>query len=240
MPENQLLEIAVQDAEGARAAAAAGADRLELCQGLSLGGLTPSRALLEDTVRLNLPVRVLIRPRAGGYRYTSAEAAVMIHDAAHALEAGAEGVIVGALTVDGLDSKLLSELVSAADGHPVVLHRCADVLLAQGWGPQRLAEELIGLGITGVLSSGGAPTAAQGTDVLSELASFDALEVIAGGGIRAEQISAFSAVDAVHLSASSPVTRGSSGPGGGEENFPTTDADLVSAARAALDSLNRL
>src|SRR5699024_6518193 len=137
------VEIAVQDVEGARVAAAHGADRLELCQALALGGLSPSRGLMAWVAALGVPFRPLIRPRAGGYRYTAAEVEVMVADIQTAVECGAAGVVVGALTDDGLDQATLRTLADAAAGRPVLIHRCVDVLLGDGGAdPAALAEQI--------------------------------------------------------------------------------------------------
>src|SRR5690625_5710164 len=75
LPTTPLLEIAVQDVESGHVAREHGADRFELCQALGVGGLTPSRGLMEHAATLGVPFRPLIRPRAGGFQYTDAEVA---------------------------------------------------------------------------------------------------------------------------------------------------------------------
>ncbi|GAB3190020.1 copper homeostasis protein CutC [Nesterenkonia suensis] len=237
------LEIAVQDVDGIQVARDHGADRAELCQALVTGGLTPTPGMIRRAVELDLPARPLIRPRAGGYQYPAAEVAAMRHDVHLLREAGADGVIVGALDDDGLDHPTLRRLIEDADGLPVVIHRCVDVLLAAGLTtPQDLIEELVDLGISGVLTSGGATTAPQGASVIGQLvqASAGRVEIIAGGGVRAEHVADLAAAgaDVVHLSAGAAVTHGSPGPGGGEGTYTTTDATLVRAARAAVDALD--
>ncbi|MGC0272894.1 copper homeostasis protein CutC [Pseudactinotalea sp. Z1739] len=241
-PSATGLEIAIQDIEGAHVAAAHGADRVELCQALALGGLSPSRGLMTHVAATGVPFRALIRPRAGGYRYTPAEVAVMVTDVRTALECGAEGVVIGALTDDGLDHATLRTLADAADGRPVIIHRCIDVLLADGrHDPAALVEQIRATGATGVLTSGGAPRAGQGRAVIGALAAAGGgdLEIVAGGGVRPEDVPALVAAgaDAVHLSASREVATGPSGPGGGEDTFSTTDAGGVVAVRAAVDAL---
>ncbi|QSB16631.1 copper homeostasis protein CutC [Natronosporangium hydrolyticum] len=236
------LEIATQDVEGVRVAQARGADRVELCQALPVGGLTPSQGLVEQAVALGVPVRALIRPRAGGYRYTATETATMVRDVATAVAAGAEGVVVGALTDDGLDRAVLRALVHAAAGAPVIVHRCVDVLLGQGWvAPAALVAQLLELGVAGMLTSGGAERAPDGRDTIAALAAAAAgrLEIVAGGGVRPEHFAALAraGADTVHLSAGRAVSAGPSGPGGGEDEFVTTDPAVVAAARAAVDAL---
>lgn len=238
------LEIAVQDVDGATTAAAHGADRLEVCQALAVGGLTPSVALVEHAAGLGAPVRPLIRPRAGGFRVSSGERQVMRRDVELLASAGAEALVVWALAErsDGapdLDVPALTTLAEAAD-RPVIVHRCVDVLLGAGAAPEELVEQLIACGAAGVLTSGGAADALAGSARLARLvrAAAGRLEIVAGGGVRPEGFATLVAagVDAVHLSASGPQSAGPAGPGGGEETFATTDAQQVRAARAALDA----
>lgn len=241
-PSAPRLEIAVQDVEGARIAREHGADRVELCQALGVGGLSPSQGLMEQVGALGLAFRPLIRSRAGGYRYTAAETSVMVRDVETALEAGAAGLVVGALGEGGLDRAVLKALVRAADGAPVLVHRCVDVLLG-AWRaePVAVVDQLLSLGAAGMLTSGGAPRALEGQHVIAALAEAAAggLEIVAGGGVRPEHVPALAAAgaDAIHLSASGATSAGPSGPGGGEDEFTTTDAALVAAARAAVDAL---
>ncbi|MDZ5078265.1 copper homeostasis protein CutC [Nesterenkonia sp. HG001] len=235
------LEIAVQDVEGIAVARQQGADRAELCQALGTGGLTPTTGMVGRAAELGLPARVLIRPRGGGYLYTGAEVAAIDHDVRALLDAGASGVIIGALDDRGLDHRTLDRLVRAAQGMPVVVHRCVDVVLAAGLAEaDSLVAQLVELGVDGLLTSGGAPTAPEGAETIAELvgASAGRLEVIAGGGVRAQHVTSLAeaGADVVHLSAGAPTSHGSAGPGGGEGSYMTTSPELVAAARAAVDA----
>ncbi|GEL99405.1 copper homeostasis protein CutC [Cellulomonas terrae] len=233
-----LLEIAVQDLAGAVQAARLGADRLELCAALaSTGGLTPSIGLL-DAVVAALPahvgVHVLVRPRAGSFVYTADEVDVQVRDVRAAVRAGAAGVVVGALTpVGSVDRSAVLRLVEAADGREVTFHRALDVVPSL----EPALEDLVGLGVVRVLTSGGAPRSIDGLDRLAAAVAHAAgrLQVMAGGGVRPADIPALvgTGVDAVHLSASRHVDE-SGGPGGGASGYTTTDPALVSAAVAAL------
>lgn len=230
------LEIAVQDPAGAYAAREAGADRVELCSALGVGGLTPSIAMVEAVVDVGLPVHVLVRPRAGGFRYSATEVSLMVRDIEAIVDAGAAGVVVGALTAaDELDRHALDALRDAAEGLEVTAHRCVDVLTD----PAAAVDALVRLGLTRVLTSGGAPTAAAGTATLARMvdAAQGRLEVMAGGGVQPEQIPDLVAarVDAVHLSARRRLEdAGPAGPGGGPAGYEVTDAEVVAAAAAAL------
>lgn len=238
------LEITAQDVEGVRVATAGGADRVELCQALELGGLTPSTGLTE-LASLAGEVHVLVRPRAGGFSFTATEVSVMVRDVEALVDAGAAGVVVGALSADGdtLDRHAMKALVRAAEGRPVAVHRCVDVLLGvYRRDPAALVEELGGLGVVRMLTSGGAPRALEGVHVLAALAEAadGRIGITAGGGVRPEHVPVLAAagVDAVHLSARTVVSdSGPAGPGGGPDGYATTDAGLVAAARSAVDAL---
>src|SRR5690625_579459 len=112
------VELAVQDVAGVRVAQAVGVDRIELCTGLALGGLTPSVALIEQAVGSGVPVHVLVRPRAGGFDYDSDERTLIVADAQAAVAAGAAGVVVGGTAAEGsgqvVDEALLRAVLEVA------------------------------------------------------------------------------------------------------------------------------
>ncbi len=240
MSHTVALELAVQDVAGARVAAAVGAQRIELCAALSAtGGLTPSVGLVE-AVALALAgtgtqLHVLVRPRAGGFVYDADEVAVQVRDVRAVLEAGADGVVAGALTASGgLDEAALASLVAAADGADVTFHRAFDMI------EDRVAtvDALARAGVRRVLTSGGGATVADGLDELTRLvpvARDRRVQLMAGGGVRPSDIAALVAagVDAVHLSAKRAVAQ-TGGPGGGSGGYDVTDAGLATAAADAL------
>lgn len=239
------IEIAVQDAAGARIARQEGADRVELCVALgATGGLTPSVGLVRACAAVELPlgVHALIRPRAGSFVFTDEEQAVQIDDVRAAIEAGAAGVVVGGLTADGtVDEPFAAALADAARqageraGRRIDLtfHRAFDML------PDRLAalDTLIGLGYTRVLTSGGAPSVPEGLAALRELVAHAAgrIQIQAGGGLSPAAIPAVRAagVDAVHLSAKTTVLSEGGPGGGGAAPVEVTDRATVRAAVAA-------
>lgn len=233
------LEIAVQDVAGARAAIDAGADRLELCQALAVGGLTPSIALVEMTVAAvgGERVNVLVRPRAGGFVYDDDEIALVAADIHAVRAAGAAGVVVGALTRDGhLDAAALRRWRDAAGDGTLVFHRAIDAADS----PLAVLDGLAAAGVDRVLSSGGAARSVDGTEVLRRLVSAGTgVEIMAGGGIRVGDIAciADAGVDAVHLSARAVTGLDvPSGPGGGTGGHDVTDPVVVAAAAAAVRS----
>lgn len=236
MPASRTVEIAVQDPEGARVAIASGAARLELCQALDVGGLTPSLALLEGVLAAVDPrvVNVLVRPRGGGFVYTPDEVALVTADIRACVERGAGGVVVGALTDDGrLDVDTLRRWRDAAGPATLVFHRAVDAAAD----PDAVFDALVSEGADRVLTSGGAARSIDGVTALAAFAARSGeVEVMAGGGVHPGDIPALFAagVDAVHLSARSRAGLGApAGPGGGSAGHDVTDPAIVAEAVAA-------
>src|SRR5437773_991232 len=160
-----LVEACVDSVESALAAARGGAHRIELCASLVEGGTTPSAGTLAVCrARLDIPIFVLIRPRGGDFLYSAAELAVMLEDIGRAKEAGAHGVVTGALRADGeIDADRTRELIAAARPLRVTFHRAFDVCRDAG----RALETLIALGVDRVLTSGQAGTAPEGVETIA-------------------------------------------------------------------------
>ena len=233
------LEVAVQDPAGAAAAREAGADRVELCAALDLGGLTPSIAMVEAVVATGIPVHVLVRPRPGGFRYSATEVSLMVRDIEAIVDTGAAGVVIGALTAeDTLDRHALKALRDAAEGREVSVHRCVDVLAD----PVAAVRSLADLRIARVLTSGGAARVVDGAATVARMvtAAEGRLEITAGGGLTADDVPALAAtgVAGVHLSARRRVAdAGPAGPGGGPAGYPVTDPEPLAAVAGALARL---
>lgn len=196
-----ILEIAVQDLDGVAAATDGGADRLEVCSALALGGLTPSLAFITAAVQRGLPVHVLIRCREGHFEFTQQERALMRADVRAALRCGVSGVVVGATSGGAIDRRFVAEVREDAAEAELTFHRAFDTLADQS----SALEELIALGVDRILTSGGASSAPDALDQLSALVRIAAgrIELMAGGGITAANVAAVAAtgVDAVHSSA---------------------------------------
>ena len=184
-----LLEVCVDQLAGLAAAVAGGADRIELCSWLALGGLSPKQELLQLAGASPVPVVARIRPRGGDFCFDAVEVQLMLNDIDAAAHAGLQGVSLGATLRDGrLDQATLARLVARARDHGLVctLHRAIDINpdLAQA---TRLA---IDLGFERILTSGGAPAAGQGINGL--LRCFDAaagrIAIMPGAGIDAANI----------------------------------------------------
>ncbi|CAN7401688.1 copper homeostasis protein CutC [Massilia sp. LjRoot122] len=203
------LEVCVDDAAGLAAALAGGADRIELCSALDIGGLTPSAGLLRAASASPVPVVAMIRPRGGDFCFGAAETALMLDEIDAVAAAGLQGVVLGASLPDGrLDRDTLERLVRRASDHGLrcTLHRAIDLCpdLAQATG---LAIEL---GFERILTSGGAPSAPQGLDGLQRC--FDAaagrITIMPGAGINADNVQVLRArlpLREIHASCSEPL-----------------------------------
>jgi copper homeostasis protein len=132
-------------------------------------------------------VHVLVRPRVGDFVYTDDEFEIMKRDIAVAKELGADGVVIGILTPDGeVDADRLAELHAVAIPLHVGFHRAFDSVSDQ----DEALELLVSLQFDTILTSGGAPTAAQGAERIKRLVerAGDRIGVIAGGSIDAENV----------------------------------------------------
>jgi copper homeostasis protein len=192
------FEICVSTPVDVAIAQEAGADRVELCGHWECGGLTPTSASVRASASIGIPVRALIRPRAGDFIYNAAEKQLMIAEALDCLEAGAEMIVVGGLDETGnVDEQLLEMLCKKISNEMIVFHRALDL----SNNPLESAKILQDFGINAVLSSGGAPAAGLGLGLLGELSQLG-MKVIAGGGVRLEDVKTLgeAGVEAVHAS----------------------------------------
>ncbi|EIZ78359.1 CutC family protein [Novosphingobium sp. Rr 2-17] len=184
-----LLEICVEDAAGIEAAAAGGADRIELCTALCVGGLTPPQSLMRLASTYPLPVRALCRPRAGDFGYDSIELALMQADVVAAINCGLEGVVIGAGDENGLDANALAETVAAARAAGAAQGRRVGLTLHRVFDTTddlfRSLELAVNLGFDTILTSGGKPKAQDAGAVLAALVDRAAgrIAILAGSGI---------------------------------------------------------
>lgn len=251
-PGHVVIETCVEDIEGVRLSARVGADRAELCDNLAAGGTTPSIGTVEAAVlaaaeevehrravtgpywaeqpgAAPFGLRVMIRPRGGGFVFTADERRSMIADVrrlaalsremseytrpqprgslGHGLPPAVElGFVVGALTDDGaVDRGLLRLLIAMADGAPVTFHRAIDTTrdLIEAYG------NLGALGVDYVLTSGGAATALEGADILRGMEAVGGPRVIAAGAVRTgslDEVIATCGVREVHMRCTAPGT----------------------------------
>lgn len=186
VPLPALVEACADSKATVLAAAASGAGRLELCEQLDVGGVTPSPALLDWTLEhTSLPVVVMIRPRGGAYTHDAPEMHAMARDAQALVARGASGIVAGVLTAAGeVDMDAMRRLAGSA-GAPVTFHRAFDCCASA----ERAHAALMALGVARVLTSGGTGTAWEGRAAIAALVRRSAgkLTVMPGGSIQAGQ-----------------------------------------------------
>lgn len=183
-----FLEGCVDSYDSAVAACRGGADRLELCANLAIGGTTPSAALFRQVRRdCRVRINVLIRPRFGDFLYSEMEVEEMAETVRQFRGLGADGVVVGALTPDGaLDEDVMARLMDAAGKLDVTLHRAFDMTRD----PLETLEAAVKLGCRTILTSGQAGDALAGAETLRAVLTRAAgrIEIMAGCGVRKENI----------------------------------------------------
>ena len=181
-----MVEVCIDNMESLPIAIKAGAGRIELCNALALGGLTPSVGFMEQAIRLaSVPVYPIIRHRPGDFVFDTDEITIMVADIRQAKSLGAEGVVVGALTEDGaVDERALDQFMTAADGIDVTFHRAFD--LCQD--PTKALETLVGFGCGRILTSGQQPSAERGTSLIKQLIqqADGRISLMPGCGVNAE------------------------------------------------------
>jgi copper homeostasis protein len=198
------LEICIENLQEAELANSYSVNRIEVCSALDLGGLTASYGLIKACAGLsNVESHVLIRPRAGNFIYTSKEIILMKEDIRKAAEAGASGVVFGCLNQKNeIDSDSCDWLLRLANGYQLksTFHRAIDFTTNY----LQSAETLIDLGFNRILTSGKSANAFDGIDEINALIVINnsRIEIMAGGGISIENVSAFRGIglDAIHFS----------------------------------------
>lgn len=183
-----LLEICTPNIESVINARNAGVKRVELCSGLSEGGLTPSYAFIKQACALNIDINVLIRPRSGDFFYSNAEFEIIKEDIKIAKSLGANGIVVGILLSNGkVDKERMSEIVKLSNPMEITFHRAFDMSddLFQA------LEDIIDLGCHRILTSGGESSAIKALSTLNELVAKanNRIIIMSGAGINAENIS---------------------------------------------------
>ncbi len=198
-----ILEVCVDSVESALAAAGGGADRIELCSNLIIGGTTPSEALLKEVRKVtDIPIRVLIRPRFGDFCYTKYEFSIIKEEVKMFRKLGADGIVIGILKPDGnLDINRIKILIKEAGGMAVTLHRAFDVCK----NPYETLERVKYLGIDTILTSGQKNHCIDGKELLKDLVeqAGDKIEIMIGGGVNAEaisQLAPYTGARAFHMS----------------------------------------
>ena len=187
-----VFELCAETIGACLAARDGGADRIELCSGLSEGGLTPSHGLMRAAIEHSgLPVHVLVRPRGGDFLYSASEIAIMHYDIAHAKALGANGVVLGVLSADGsIDTSCTRTLVEWAHPMKVTFHRAFDATPSL----ESALEEVIATGCDRVLTSGGQRNVVAGAPFLAALVlqARGRIDVAVGGGLRVQNAASLS------------------------------------------------
>ena len=213
MESKRFLECCCTDAEEAVEAMSGGAERIELCEDLPCGGVTPSRSNIESALKaVNIPVNVLVRARGGNFVYNDDEIETMVNSVRMCRELGVNGVVVGALRSDGsIDTVAVKRMMAEAVGLHVTFHRafdeCAD--------PFTALEDIIALGCDRLLTAGHASDVNVGEPMLKELNRRAAgrIIILAGSGVRPGNIARLEAstgISEFHSSSHGPDGRTSS------------------------------
>lgn len=245
-----ILEVAVDSLASARAAIAGGADRLELCSALAVGGLTPYAELLHQVrEESDINIRCLMRPRGGDFLYTKEEILMMAAQIENLRKLGADGFVIGCLTPEGdLNAEAMKPLLEVASGMGITLHRCIDV----SRDPCKTYLDAAALGIDTVLTSGAAGSSLLGMETIGKLLNLrnseNGPEVLIGGGVKANVITAFKErfpqARAFHMSGKTDLESGMRFrregvpmgiPGLDEWHIQQTSEEIVRQARIALD-----
>ena len=183
-----ILECCVDSVESAIAAKNGGADRLELCQGLVIGGVTPGTALFQEIKnQMDIRIHALMRPRFGDFCYTRHEIDILCGDIRTFRKLGADAVVIGALKPDGtLDVEAMKRMIDAAGDMSITLHRAFDVCRD----PFEALETAKELGVNTILTSGQRKSAKEGVEILKQLAlkADGKVDIMAGAGIDADAI----------------------------------------------------
>ncbi len=244
-----ILEVCVDSVESAVSAARGGATRLELCANLVIGGTSPDEDLFRMVrERVDIPVRVLLRPRFGDFLYSEEEFELLRRQVRRFAALGADGIVIGMLRPDGtLDEARMAELISLAGGCGVTLHRAFDVCRD----PLEALDAAVRLGVDTILTSGQQASCAQGSELLRELVarSGGRPQILIGAGVSADVIRTLqpaTGADAFHLSAkrteNSRMTFRREGvpmglPGISEFEVWRCDETAVRAARQTIEAL---
>ena len=179
----RILEVCTGNMASVIAAAQGGAERIELCSALALGGVTPTIGMMK-WIRQQYPelkIQVLIRSREGNFVYDKADLEAMLEDIRQSLPY-ADGIVCGALTAEGdIDTKALKLMMESTENKPFTFHRAFD----RCRNPKQALEQIIDAGCARILTSGQQPSAEQGIPLLRELVqqAADRIIIMPGGGV---------------------------------------------------------
>ena len=183
-----IKEACVESFEKALEAQSNGANRIELCENLAVGGTTPSYGTVKICLeKLNIPIFPMIRARGGNFVYSKDEIKIMKEDIKIFKELGVKGVVLGCLTSDNkIDLEFTNELVDLAYPMEVTFHKAIDEIL----NPLDYIDDLVNIGIKRILTSGGEATALEGKDLINEMIkkSNGRLKIVVAGKVTKENL----------------------------------------------------
>lgn len=229
-----LLEVCANSFQSAKNAQDAGAHRIELCENLEIGGVTPSQSLLKQvSEELNIPAFILIRPRGGDFVYSKDEFEIMKSDILLCKQLGYHGIVSGVLNTDlTIDIERTAELIALSKPLQFTFHRAFDELI----NPEKSLEQLVNIGANRILTSGQEDTAAEGIHLINTLNHLaqNRIIIMAGSGINAYNALRFKSIGLkeIHGSASVLLSTNNS-----DSNSPKTVSD-VSKIRAILNAVS--
>ena len=247
--QNPLMELCAGGIDDVHLAARYRVDRIELNEGMAVGGLTPSASLASTARRVfPSPIIAMIRPREGGFAYSKHEYLQMLNDGELLIAAGIDGLATGFLTSEGtVDLERCRKIRALFPKATLVFHRAFDVTSEFS----TALNQLIDCGFNRILTSGGKPTAFEGTRVLRQLQEKAAgrIEILPAGGIRASNVIAVlgrSGCNQFHTSAREVVSDTSTQnnrrltfglPGHDNGSYERASADQI---KKLLHTINRL
>jgi len=238
-----MLEVCIDDAHGLQACLSTKVERIELCSNLSAGGLTPSAGFITLAASKPISVHVLIRARAGDFIFSENEVAMMCDDIAFAIDAGVNGIVIGAANSNGsLNVGALRQLRDIAGQTSTTLHRVIDTIN----NPLDAVEQAIDLGFSTILSSGGKPKAQDGMRMLGELnhQANGRIEIVAGGGLTPSAVAPIhqqTGISSFHSSCSQSqiANKHSVLPDQNSASIQYTDTGLIKQYQLAIDALSK-
>ena len=222
-----IVEICSTSTSSIQSAIKGGASRLELCENLLEGGITPKSDFLKDVLNQTpVPVHVLIRPRSGNFIYTPREVKMIEEQIEMARSLGVIGIVIGALNEDhSLPLKLLKNWVKISQSLDLTFHRAFDQVIS----PKESLKKIMDLGFNRVLTSGQKAEAVQGLDLMVELQNIanNELVIMPGGGINDQNCELFfkAGFNEIHLSA-----KGKDETANGE---PISDLEIIQSVVAS-------
>lgn len=185
------LECCVDSVESAIEGKIGGADRLELCSNLIIGGTTPTSSLFQLVrSRVDMPIHVLIRPRVGDFCYSNTEFELIRYEVLQFRKLGADGIVIGCLTPEGaLDVEKMKQLKEIAGEIKITLHRAFDMAMD----PIATLEVAKTLGIHTILTSGQKNTCSEGKELIKKLVdhSENTIDIMVGAGLKAGMVKTF-------------------------------------------------